>query len=376
MLIFAQLKVSDINLNSKVKQRLTFAQRMNTSTPRSLATYLALWFSCSVGVFVGLMEYIFHLQYTIWVPIVVVVFTFSLSFFLFQFAVERFIYRKIKLIYKNIHQLKLKKGQKPKSVDLNTDIISAVNTDVEAWAKDQKEEIEYLKNLENYRREFLGNVSHELKTPIFNIQGYIMTLLEGGLEDPAINRTYLERAEKSVERMVNIVEDLEIITQFESGQLILHKERFDIVELARDTMSSIQYSAEKNNVKLLFKETYEKPIMVKADKESIQKVLSNLLVNSIKYCKPVGETKVSFYDMDENILVEVTDNGIGVAQEHIPRLFERFYRVDRSRSREIGGTGLGLSIVKHIIEAHNQTINVRSTLGIGTTFGFTLSKAR
>lgn len=373
---FAQLKVWDINLNSKTKQRLTFAQRMNTSTPRSLAMYLALWFSCSVGLFVGVMEYIFHLQYTIWVPIVVVVFTFTLSFFLFQFAVERFIYRKIKLIYKNIHQLKLKKGQKAKSVDLNTDIISAVNTDVEAWAKDQKEEIEYLKNLENYRREFLGNVSHELKTPIFNIQGYIMTLLEGGLEDPNINRTYLERAEKSVERMVNIVEDLEIITQFESGQLILHKEKFDIVELARDTMSSIQYSAEKNNVKLIFKDIYEKPIMVKADKESIQKVLSNLLVNSIKYCKPVGETKVSFYDMDENILVEVTDNGIGVAQEHIPRLFERFYRVDRSRSREIGGTGLGLSIVKHIIEAHNQTINVRSTLGIGTTFGFTLSKAR
>lgn len=309
-------------------------------------------------------------------PTVVVIFTFILSFFLFQYTVERFIYRKIKLIYKNIHQLKLKKGQKPKSVDLNTDIISEVNKDVEAWAKDQKEEIEYLKNLENYRREFLGNVSHELKTPIFNIQGYIMTLLEGALEDEKVNRVYLERAEKSVERMVSIVEDLEIITQFESGQLILHKEKFDIVELARDTMTGIQYSAEKNNVKLVFKDVYEKPIPVKADREAIQKVLSNLFVNSIKYSKPIGETKVSFYDMDENILIEVSDNGIGIAQEHIPRLFERFYRVDRSRSRDIGGTGLGLSIVKHIIEAHNQTINVRSTVGIGTTFGFTLSKAK
>jgi two-component system, OmpR family, phosphate regulon sensor histidine kinase PhoR len=322
------------------------------------------------------MEFVFHKFYTIWVPTVVVIFTFILSFFLFQYTVERFIYRKIKLIYKNIHQLKLKKGQKPKSVDLNTDIISEVNKDVEAWAKDQKEEIEYLKNLENYRREFLGNVSHELKTPIFNIQGYIMTLLEGGLEDEKVNRVYLERAEKSVERMVNIVEDLEIITQFESGQLILHKEKFDIVELARDTMTGIQYSAEKNNVKLVFKDIYEKPIPVKADREAIQKVLSNLFVNSIKYSKPIGETKVSFYDMDENILIEVSDNGIGIAQEHIPRLFERFYRVDRSRSRDIGGTGLGLSIVKHIIEAHNQTINVRSTVGIGTTFGFTLSKAK
>jgi two-component system phosphate regulon sensor histidine kinase PhoR len=335
-----------------------------------------LWFSACVGVFVGLMEFVFHKFYTIWVPTVVVIFTFILSFFLFQYTVERFIYRKIKLIYKNIHQLKLKKGQKPKSVDLNTDIISEVNKDVEAWAKDQKEEIEYLKNLENYRREFLGNVSHELKTPIFNIQGYIMTLLEGALEDEKVNRVYLERAEKSVERMVSIVEDLEIITQFESGQLILHKEKFDIVELARDTMTGIQYSAEKNNVKLVFKDVYEKPIPVKADREAIQKVLSNLFVNSIKYSKPIGETKVSFYDMDENILIEVSDNGIGIAQEHIPRLFERFYRVDRSRSRDIGGTGLGLSIVKHIIEAHNQTINVRSTVGIGTTFGFTLSKAK
>lgn len=363
-------------MNSKAIPRLTFAQRLNTSTPRSLSLFLAFWFSICVGFLVCIFEYIFHREYTIWVPVFVLVFTFVLSFFLFQFAVERFIYRKIKLIYKNIHNLKLKKGQKLKSVDLNTDIISAVNKDVEAWAKDQKEEIEYLKNLENYRREFLGNVSHELKTPIFNIQGYIMTLLEGGLEDSSINRTYLERAEKSVERMVNIVEDLEIITQFESGQLILHKEKFDIIELARDTMSSIQYSAEKKNVKLFFKDTYDKPIYVKADKESVQKVISNLLVNSIKYSKQVGETKISFYDMDENILVEVTDNGIGISQEHIPRLFERFYRVERSRSRDIGGTGLGLSIVKHIIEAHNQTINVRSTLGMGTTFGFTLAKAR
>jgi two-component system, OmpR family, phosphate regulon sensor histidine kinase PhoR len=361
-----------------LSSKVPFFSRVNTSTPRSLALFLAIWFASCVGAFVGVTEYIFHTYHSIWVPVVVTVFTFFLSFLLFQFAVERFIYRKIKLIYKNIHQLKLKKGQKSKSIDLGNDIISAVNSDVEAWAKDQNEEIEYLKNLENYRREFLGNVSHELKTPIFNIQGYIMTLLEGGLEDKKINRTYLERAEKSVERMINIVEDLEIITQFESGQLILHKEKFDIVELARDTMAGIQYSAEKNHVKLLFKDLYEKPIYVKADRESIQKVLTNLMINSIKYSKPVGsgETKISFYDMDENILVEVSDNGIGVSQEHLPRLFERFYRVDRSRSRDIGGTGLGLSIVKHIIEAHNQTINVRSSPGVGTTFGFTLAKAR
>lgn len=357
---------------------MTIIDKANTSTPRSLALFLSASISITVGLITGISEYLFHKHYTLWMPVVVTLVTFVLSFFLFQYMVERFIYRKIKLIYKTIHQLKLQKGQKPKTVDLSSDIISEVNKDVEAWARDQKEEIEYLKNLETYRREFLGNVSHELKTPIFNIQGYIMTLLEGGLEDERVNRTYLERAEKSVERMVNIVEDLEVITQFESGQLILHKEKFDVVELARDTITAIQYSAERSNVKLLFKDVYDKPIYVKADREAIHKVISNLLVNSIKYSKDSGhgETKVSFYDMDENILIEVSDNGIGISQEHIPRLFERFYRVDRSRSREIGGTGLGLSIVKHIIEAHNQTINVRSTVGIGTTFGFTLQKAR
>lgn len=359
-----------------MSSKSSFFSRVNTSSPRSLALFLSVWFALFVGFFVGVLEYTLHKIHTFWVPVIVVGLTFLLAFFLFQYSVERFIYRKIKLIYKNIHQLKLKKGQLPPSVDLSADIISEVNKDVEAWAKDQKEEIEYLKNLENYRREFLGNVSHELKTPIFNIQGYIMTLLEGGLEDDKINRTYLERAEKSVERMVSIVEDLEIITRFESGQLILHKEKFDIVELARDIMTGMQYSAELNGVKLVFKDDYDKPVYVKADREAIQKVLSNLVINSIKYSKSHGETKISFYDMDEYILIEVSDNGIGIAQEHIPRLFERFYRVDRSRSREIGGTGLGLSIVKHIIEAHNQTINVRSTVGIGTTFGFTLAKGK
>jgi two-component system phosphate regulon sensor histidine kinase PhoR len=349
---------------------------MNTSTPKSLALYLAIWLAVCLGLFVFAADYIIHNKFGLFLPLFTMGFTFLICFFLLQYALERFIYRKIKLIYKNIHQLKLKKGQKPKTIDLSSDIIFEVNKDVEAWAKDQKEEIEYLKNLENYRREFLGNVSHELKTPIFNIQGYVMTLLDGALEDEKVNRAYLERAEKSVERMVSIIEDLEIITQFESGQLILHKEKFDIVSLSADIIQSIQFSAEKNNVRLSFKEVYDKPIYVKADKESIQKVITNLLMNSIKYSKEVGETKVAFYDMDENILIEVTDNGIGIAKEHIPRLFERFYRVDRSRSREIGGTGLGLSIVKHIIEAHDQTISVRSLVDVGTTFGFTLAKAK
>lgn len=349
---------------------------MNTTTPRSLALYLSIWLSVCLGLFVFAGDYVMRGDFNFLLPFTTIGFTFLICYFLFQYALERFIYRKIKLIYKNIHQLKLKKGQKPKTIDLNSDIIFEVNKDVEAWAKDQKEEIEYLKNLENYRREFLGNVSHELKTPIFNIQGYVMTLLEGALEDPNVNKAYLERAEKSVERMIHIIEDLEVITQFESGQLILQMEKFDIVNLCTEITQSILFSAEKNNVRLSFKEVYDKPIYVKADKESIKKVITNLLMNSIKYSKEIGESKVAFYDMDENILIEVADNGIGIEKEHIPRLFERFYRVDRSRSRDIGGTGLGLSIVKHIIEAHDQTISVRSLVDVGTTFGFTLAKSK
>jgi len=349
---------------------------MNTTTPRSLALYLSIWLSVCLGLFVFAADYVMSGDFNFLLPFTTIGFTFLICYFLFQYALERFIYRKIKLIYKNIHQLKLKKGQKPKTIDLNSDIIFEVNKDVEAWAKDQKEEIEYLKNLENYRREFLGNVSHELKTPIFNIQGYVMTLLEGALEDPNVNKAYLERAEKSIERMIHIIEDLEVITQFESGQLILQMEKFDLVNLCTEIMQSILFSAEKNNVRLSFKEVYDKPIYVKADKESIKKVITNLLMNSIKYSKEIGESKVAFYDMDENILIEVADNGIGIEKEHIPRLFERFYRVDRSRSRDIGGTGLGLSIVKHIIEAHDQTISVRSLVDVGTTFGFTLAKSK
>ena len=356
---------------------MAIVSKANTSSPRSLALFLALWLSLLLGLVVFIGELFFHREITVYQPVFAVIVSFVVSYFLLQFTIERFIYRKIKLVYKTIHQYKLKKGAKPKSIDVRSDILSNVNDDVEAWAKSQNDEIEYLKNLENYRREFLGNVSHELKTPIFNIQGYLMTLIEGGMDDPKINKTYLERAEKSVERMISIVEDLEVITQFESGQLILHKEKIDIVQLIRDVISGVQYSADKGNVKIIFKENYDKPVYVKADRESIHKVVSNLATNSIKYGqKEKPETKIGVYDMDENILVEITDNGIGITADHLPRLFERFYRVDRSRSRDIGGTGLGLSIVKHIIEAHDQTINVRSTPGIGTTFGFTLTKAK
>jgi len=298
---------------------------------------------------------------------------FAFSYFVFRFALEKFIYEKIKPIYKTIFNLKVPEG-KESTQSGRDDMISSVNRQVIRWAEDKKEEIDQLKKMEIYRREFMGNVSHELKTPIFNIQGYVLTLLDGGLDDPHINREYLLRTEKSINRMINIVEDLENISKFEAGELKLEFTKFDLLALVKEVFEFLEISAGKKNIKFHLDKSDEKPVFVNADKERIRQVLINLLDNSIKYGNDNGNTMVSFFDMDENILVEVTDNGLGVSQQNIPRLFERFYRTDKGRSREQGGTGLGLSIVKHIIEAHRQTINVRSSVGVGTTFAFTLKK--
>jgi two-component system phosphate regulon sensor histidine kinase PhoR len=299
------------------------------------------------------------------------------SYFLFYNALELFIYRKIKLIYKSIYYLKTSREKitQPK-LDLSRDLIAEVNAEVLDWVKENKDEVEQLKRLEAFRREFLGNVSHELKTPLFAIQGYIHTLLEGGIDDEHINILYLEKAARSVERLVTIVDDLEAISKHEAGDLVLELRTFDIYELAKETFDQLDMKAKERNISLSFKDGCDRSFYVEADKERIRQVLVNLVVNSIKYGKLGGKSQIGLYDMDQNILVEVSDNGLGIDEQHIPRLFERFFRVDKSRSRDQGGTGLGLSIVKHIIEAHNQTINVRSTIGLGATFGFTLKKAK
>jgi two-component system phosphate regulon sensor histidine kinase PhoR len=238
------------------------------------------------------------------------------------------------------------------------------------------EEITELKKLETFRKEFLGNVSHELKTPIFNIQGYIHTLLDGALRDDAVNVQYLQRAARSAERLSLIVDDLEAISKFESGELILDQRTFDIYDLVKDAYDSNELLAIEKNISLSFKKESEQPFYVYADKERIRQVIVNLVTNSIKYGKEGGSTVTGFSETEENVLVEVTDTGIGMEPKHLPRLFERFYRIDKSRSREAGGTGLGLAIVKHILEAHRQTISVRSTYGAGTSFTFTLKKAK
>ncbi len=253
--------------------------------------------------------------------------------------------------------------------------IEEVNQEVMDWAEEKEDEIIYLTELETYRRNFLGNVSHELKTPIFTIQGFLHTLLDGGLYDEKINKRYIERALINVERLQNIVEDLEIINKLESGGMKLNKTRFDLRGLALDVLDDLSILATDKNISVKLKEGASKSFDVDADRGNIQQVFSNLISNSIKYGKNGGVTKIAFYDMADKVLIEVSDDGIGIEEVHLKHLFDRFYRVDAGRSRNQGGSGLGLSIVKHILEAHHQNINVRSTIGVGSTFGFTLTKA-
>lgn len=300
--------------------------------------------------------------------------TLAVSYLLLFASLKILIYDKIKSIYTTIHDLKASRDFSMENLDLGEDIFKEINTDVQQWAVSNKNEIEQLKKLEAYRREFVGNVSHELKTPIFNIQGYILTLLDGGLQDEKINLDYLNRAAKSVERMISIIEDLDTISQMESGELSLYFEKFDIVALISELFLGLEMKASQRNIKLKFAENYNRPIYVSADKNHIRQVVTNLIVNSIKYGKQDGITTIKFTDLYQHLVVEISDNGMGIAKHHLPRIFERFYRVDKGRSRDHGGTGLGLAIVKHIIEAHNQTIDVKSSEGEGTTFTFTLKK--
>ena len=233
------------------------------------------------------------------------------------------------------------------------------------------------KTVEELKTDFTNNMTHELKTPIFNIQGYISTLLDGGLEDELINRKYLERAEKSIDRLINIVNDLDTISKLESDMNRLKNDKFDVVALAKEIADQLEIEASKRKIRISVKgaDYLPSPFWVTADKHYIGQVLVNLIINSIHYGKEGGTTRIKFRDMMDKILVEVEDTGVGISKEDIPRIFERFYRVDKGRSREQGGTGLGLAIVKHIIEAHGERINVRSELGVGTTFAFTLKKA-
>ncbi len=347
---------------------------MNKFSSRQVVIFLSFLLTIVAGIGWTLLS-IYSVE-RVWIIAIGFIVFFVSCFYLIQYVLNHFILEKIRPIYKIINYLP-QKGKKNK-MKLQPGLVelSEVEHDVEQWAQNQIHEIERLKELERYRKDFVGNVSHELKTPIFNIQGYILTLLEGGLEDPNINKLYLSRAENSINRMISIVEDLESINKLETGELKPHYSTFDIVKVVEDVFELEHPLSKERKISLEFTDKPDKTILVNADKKRIIEVLTNLVINGIKYGKKEGFVKVGLYDFDDKIMVEVSDNGIGIDKKNLLRVFERFYRVDKSRSREQGGTGLGLSIVKHIIEAHQQTINVQSVLDEGTTFTFTLEKAK
>ena len=313
-----------------------------------------------------------------WIVLVSFIVIFLGSYGLILFTLQTFIYRKIKLIYKLIYQTKASKREEfyYKNI-LPQKGIDEVREDVEAWAQQRKIEIEVLQQNEVYRKEFLQNLSHELKTPIFSIQGYVDTLLNGALHNDEVNTKFLQSTARNVDRLVNLVDDLDAISKLESGEQDLYFQNFVIQDLLKDVYDSLDIKTKEKDIRLVIKKGCELPLTVFADKEKIRQVLINLVDNAIKYGKNNGTVEASFYNVDgKNVLIEISDDGAGIAEEHLPRIFERFYRTDLARSRRVGGSGLGLSICKHIIEAHHQTIHVRSKTDVGTTFGFSLPAKR
>jgi two-component system phosphate regulon sensor histidine kinase PhoR len=334
---------------------------------------LVLITAFAVALSIGLVNYYFqHSWYFMLISFGVSFFT---SFIVFYYLLEKYIYSKVVLIYKMIHNLKLGKDLKDALGEyVSSDPINDVEQEVKEWAGAKKREIDVLKKQEQFRREFLSNVSHEFKTPLFAIQGYIETLQDCIVDDPDMAVKFLKKAANNVDRLSYLINDLDSISKLESGEIPINYQKFDFVGLAKEVMEGLEDNAKAKNIKLSFKEKYTSPAFVKADREKIRQVMINLVQNSLKYGKANGSTAIKIFELHDQYLVEVTDDGIGIEEKHLPRLFERFYRIDSHRSREEGGTGLGLAIVKHILEAHQQIISVRSTLQIGTTFAFTLEK--
>lgn len=349
---------------------------LNFKKTYKFAIKSALYITLFATGFVCILTYFFFKPDTanlIWFGIIFAFSLYIFSFFVIQYRVEVFIYRRVKKIYDDVSFLEASTFLKqPITTDMAT-----LTREVKKFATDKKLEIETLKVREEYRREFIGNVSHELKTPLFTVQGYLLTLLDGAMDDKTIRKKYLQRAEKGVERLIFIVQDLDMITKLEAGDLNLTLTKFNIIDVIQNVFDLLEMKAEEKNIILSFDNKYSKPVMVIGDKEKIQQVITNLIVNSIKYGKNDGSTEVGIEDLVNNkVIIRVTDNGEGIQKQHIPRLFERFYRVDKSGARAEGGSGLGLSIVKHIIEAHDEKIYIESKFGLGSEFSFTLEKAK
>jgi two-component system phosphate regulon sensor histidine kinase PhoR len=341
-------------------------------SPRQLAAFTALVLSLPISL--GILI----LQKNWLAGIIAFALIFGGSFFLIFSIIQNFIYRKIKLIYKFIHQTKAsKKEEMYYKYILPQKSIDEVREDVEAWAQQRSHEIESLKQNESFRKEFLQNLSHEFKTPVFAIQGYVDTLLQGAMEDPEVRKRFLEKTSKNVDRLVNLIRDLDGISKLERGELKLTKQNFIIQDLVREVFESLSLKAEQRHISFSIKKGCEQPLAVNADKEKIREVIINLIDNSIKYGKFGGSTVASMYNTDDqNILIEISDDGMGISEKHLNRVFERFYRTVEGRGRDVTGSGLGLSICKHIIEAHGHIIHVRSKEDIGTTIGFTLDRKK
>lgn len=344
----------------------------NLRKPYSFSFFTALWISLISTIGLAVLEWIFF--EINWVSLLIFAgFVFFFAFLIAQARTELLVYKRIKQLYKDISFLE---GSTLSEDQVTTDI-KALTRDVERFAETKKLEIEALKIRENYRREFLGNISHELKTPLFTIQGYILTLLDGAMEDKDKFENYLLRTEKSVERLIYIVQDLEMITRLEAGELTLDSKNFNLVSVIHAVFELLEMKASEKKISLTYDEVKKSPVWVRGDKERIQQVVTNLVANSIKYGKHKGTTEIRIEELtSEKYMVRITDNGEGFKKEDIPRIFERFYRVDKSGSREEGGSGLGLSIVKHILEAHNEKIYVESDYGTGSEFSFTISKGK
>lgn len=343
-----------------------FSKKSLSPQQLSLLTALILSVPISFGIFLLMPVW--------WIALTSLIIIFLGSYGLILFTLQNFIYRKIKLIYKLIYQTKASKREEfyYKTI-LPQKSIDEVREDVESWAKQRKAEVEILQRNEVFRKEFLQNLSHELKTPIFAIQGYVDTLLSGALHNEAVNSKFLQSTARNIDRLVNLLDDLDEISRLESGDQKLYKQHFIIQDLLKEVYDSLYIKMKEFEIKSSIKKGCEFPLSVYADKEKIRQVFINLIDNAIKYGKPGGMIEASFYNVDgKNILIEISDDGAGIAEDHLQRIFERFYRTDLARSRKAGGSGLGLSICKHIIEAHEQTIHVRSKIDVGSTFGFSL----
>ena len=347
---------------------------MNPRSPRSIAWWIASLISAIITIVVLLIFNTGFFDKRPWLGIISVgILAGIISYVVVIRFIERFLYDKIKIIYKNIHSFKSQAEKKPNIV-LSEDVLQDIESEVSLWVEEKIKEVKELKETDSFRKEYIGNLAHELKTPLFGIQGYLETLMDDDFEDKERIKLFVSKANRQADRLSELIIDLDMITKLESGAVPVKMEKFDLVQVVMRTIEGLEDFAKSKQINAFIKESSPKHLWVKGDESKIEQVLTNLISNAIHYGQNSGEVKIRFYDMEEHILCEVADDGIGIAKEHLPRIFERFYRVDKSRSRNDGGSGLGLAICKHIIEAHQETLTVRSTEGIGSTFAFTLRK--